>query len=363
MKQNFAYLSKVNLMAAFAACLFTTSCNQDDFNIKGEIYGADSKAVVLEKSDFSGRWVAIDSTRISSTGAFSIKRPAPAAPEVFRLSMGDKFIYVPIDSTETITVTSSIDKFGTEFTLTGSQKAETLEKFEKDVMSLQTGISPDSLNSFKKQVYAKYLMNAQGSVVSYYILTKFIGDKPLFNPQNDNDVKYFAAVATGFRELRPDDPRTALLEQTSMDALKRKNSSSGRKLELQAEELSVLEIDLPDENGANKKLTDLVGKGKPTVVIFSLLTHPDSPALNIELAKLYNSRGINFYNVSLDPDQYAWRDAAKNLPWVTVFDPDGEYSKAALKYNVSDLPTFFIYSSGGELVDRASNIDELKKKL
>ncbi len=363
MKQNFAYISRVNFMAAVAACLVATSCGQDDFNIKGEIYGADGEAVVLEKSDFYGRWVAIDSTRTSSTGAFSIKRPAPAAPEVFRLSIGDKFIYVPIDSTETVTVTSSMDKFGTEFTLTGSQKAETLEKFEKDVMALPAGISPDSLDAFKKQVYAKYLMNAQGSVVSYYILTKYIGGKPLFNPQNDTDVKYFAAVATGFRELRPDDPRTALLEQTSVDALKRKNSSSGRKLELQAEELTVLEIDLPDETGVNKKLTDFVGKGKPTVVIFSFLTHPDSPALNIELAKLYNSRAVNFYNVSLDPDQYAWREAAKNLPWITVFDPDGEYSKAALKYNVSDLPTYFIYSSGGELIDRASTVDELKKKL
>lgn len=363
MKHNFSYISSSNLMAAIAFGLLATSCGNADFKIKGEIYGADDKSVVLEKSDFHGRWIAIDSTRTSSTGSFSIKRPAPAAPEVFRLSIDDKFIYVPIDSTETVTVTSSLDKFGTEFSLTGSQKAETLERFEKDLMALPADISADSLNAFKKQVYAKYLMNAQGSVVSYYILTKYIGNKPLYDPQNDNDVKYFAAVATGFRQLRPDDPRTLLLEQTSKEALKRRNNASGMRYEIQAEEMAVVEIELPDENGNNVKLSDVVKSGKPTVVIFSVLTHPDSPALNMELSKLYNSRNVNFYNVSLDPDQYAWRDAAKNLPWITVFDPDGEYSKAASRYNVSTLPTYFIYSAAGELVDRAGSIDELKKKI
>lgn len=363
MKHNFSYISKVNLLGAVAAGMLVTSCGEAEFKIKGEIYGADDTSVVLEKSDFHGRWIAIDSTRTSSNGSFTIKRPAPAAPEVFRLSIGDKFLYVPIDSTETVTVTSSLDKFGTEFSLTGSQKAETLEKFEKDVMDLPANISADSLNAFKKQVYAKYLMNAQGSVVSYYILTKYVGNKPLYDPQNDDDVKYFAAVATGFKQLRPDDPRTALLEQTSKDALKRKGAASGIRYEIQAEEMTVIDIELPDENGKNQRLSDVVKNGKPTVVIFSVLTHPDSPALNIELSKFYNSRNVNFYQVSLDPDQYAWREAAKNLPWITVFDPDGEYSKAAARYNVGTLPTYFIYSAAGELSDRANTIDELRKKI
>lgn len=363
MNNKFFDISKTYFLIAVTAGLIATSCGNADFKIKGEIYGADDKPVILEKSDFHGRWMAIDSTRTSSTGAFSISRPAPAAPEVFRLSIDDKFLYVPIDSTETITVTSSLDKFGSEFTLAGSRKAETLEKFEKDIISLPANLSVDSLTAFKKKIYANYLMNAQGSVVSYYILTKFIGNKPLFNPDDVNDIKYFAAVANGFKQLRPDDPRTALLEQTSVEAMKKKNLAFGKRLEIEAEELSIVDIDLPDENGKNIKLSDVVGKGKPTVVIFSLLTHPDAPALNIELSKIYNSHNISFYNVSLDPDQYAWRDAAKNLPWITVFDPDGEYSNAARLYNISELPTYFIYSSTGELTDRASTINELRKKL
>lgn len=363
MRQDKTCKTKILLFSAIASGLLLTSCGGADFKINGEISGADNQPVTLEKSDFYGRWIAIDSTRTSSSGSFSIKRPAPAAPEVFRLSVGDKFLYVPIDSTETVNVTSSLDKFGTEFTLTGSQKAETLERFEKEVMALSPNLPSDSLERFKKQIYSKYLMNEQGSVVSYYILTKVVNGKPLFDPQDNNDVKYFAAVATGFKHMRPDDPRTALLEQTSMQGLKRANLNSGKRLEIEAEELTIIDIELPDENGKNRKLSETVGNGKPTVLSFSLLTHPDSPALNLELSKLYNSRGINVYQVSLDPDQYAWREAAKNLPWTTVYDADGEYSKNAMRYNVSTLPVYFIYSSNGELIDRASSIDELRKKL
>lgn len=363
MKPNFTYFSGSLAAAALVLAMSASSCKNDDFKIKGEIYGADNKSVVLEKSDFHGRWIAIDSTRTSGSGSFSISRPAPAAPEIFRLDIDGKLVYVPIDSTETVTVTSSLDKFGREFTLSGSRNAETLERFEKDVNALPAGISPDSLDSFKRNVYTKYMRDGLSSIVSYYILTKVVDGKPLFSP--DNDYKYFAAVANGYKQLRPDDPHTALLEATSLNAQKKRNKGKGPKYEIIADEIKVVDMELPDENGVNRKLSDIVAQGKPTVVIFSLLTHPDSPALNLELSDIFRSKGgnINFYHVSLDPDQYAWRDAAKNLPWVTVYDPDGEYSKNLMKYNVGNLPTYFIYNAAGELSSRAASIDQLRKQL
>lgn len=363
MKLNFSYLAGSSMLAAVASCLIFAACGEPHFKIKGEIYGADNQPIVLEKSDFHGRWIAIDSTRTSSNGSFSISRPAPAAPEIFRLELGGKYIYLPVDSIETVSVTSSLDKFGTDYTLAGSPKAEAMERFDKEVMALPADVSADSLDSFKRSVYSKYMRDGQGSVVSYYILTKTIGDKALFNP--DTDYRYFAAVATGFKELRPNDPRTALLEKTSLEAIKRKTAGNGPKLQIEAQEIKVIDIDLPDEDGKNRKLSDYVGKGKAVVVMFTLLTHPDSPAVNAELSKLYSSlgSGVEIYQVSLDPDQYSWRDAARNLPWITVFDAAGEYSKAAVSYNVAGFPTFFVYNRQGDLVARASNVAELRKEL
>lgn len=359
------YISAAAKVMLFGALLGVCSCNSKDFKIKGEIYGADNQSVVLEKSDFHGYWVAIDSTRTSKNGSFSIKSPSPASPEIFRLCLGDKFIYFPIDENETLTLSTSSENFGKEYTLSGSDNAEALTRFESELNSLPRNISADSLKSFKRQVYTKYMQPAQGSIVAYYILTKTLGGDLLFNPEDKTDAKYFAAVATGFKEVRPDDPHTPLLEKTTLEALKRHNAGKGTPRQFEAQEITMVDIDLPDETGKNVKLSEVVGKGKPVVVIFSLLTYPESPAINMDLSKVYNSRpgSVEFYHVSLDPDQFAWRDAARNLPWITVYDANGQYSPAAASYNVGSMPTYFIYDSAGNLAKRVASASELQKSL
>ncbi len=48
-----------------------------------------------------------------------------------------------------------------------------------------------------------YIRDGQGSIVSYYVLTKTHGGKALFDPEDPSDTKYYAAVATQFQEFRP----------------------------------------------------------------------------------------------------------------------------------------------------------------
>lgn len=345
--------------------IFFYSCGKKEFKIKGDIYGAKNQSVALEKADFSGRWITLDSVRTNSNGSFSITREAMGDPEIFRLAYNGKYIYLPIDSTETVILETSADKFGSEYSLSGSDRATLMANFDKDIIKLYANGVPDSPEEVKKSIYTKYIQPDPASIVSYYILTKEINGQPLFNPEYKNDYKYFAAVATGFKEKRPDDPRTSLLAQTSIDAMKKRNADKGRVKEMEATEISLLEIELSDEKGEKKKLSDVAGKGKPTVLLFSLLTDAETPALNRDLAKLLENKGGNFeiYNVSYDPDRYEWRDAAKNLPWVTVFEPDGIYSHLTVDYNISSLPVFFIYNSKGELTDRVFSVEELKKKL
>ena len=53
------------------------------------------------------------------------------------------------------------------------------------------------------------------------------------------------------------------------------------------------------------------------------MTSEHSPAYNAALKKLYDAGRADIYMVSLDSDRYAWREAARNLPWTNVFDPQG----------------------------------------
>ena len=101
---------KFPYMAAAAAIITVSlaACdNGSRFKVDGEVYGAEGKSLVLEKSDFHGRWIAVDSTKVDGNGRFSIKSETPASPEIYRLSLGDSFIYLPVDSTETVTVTTT----------------------------------------------------------------------------------------------------------------------------------------------------------------------------------------------------------------------------------------------------------------
>ncbi|MCH5228510.1 MAG: DUF4369 domain-containing protein [Muribaculaceae bacterium] len=357
------YLSK-GLLTVFTISILLFSCANHKFKVKGEIYGAEEKTLVLEKSDFYGRWLPVDSVKINKNGGFSISFPVPPSPEIFRLNLNDRYVYFPVNDKETITLLSSYDNFGRDFKLDGSPEAVMMEKFEKDLQSSYNS-HPDSLINFKRSVFSNYMKDNQGSIIAFYILTKTVDDKPLYDPSDPLDKKYFGAVATGFKEKRPDDPHTALLEQTALQAQKNQRAAEGKFHQIEAEEISLIDIDLQNENGQNVKLSSVTGKGKPVVVIFSLLNHPDSPEFNIKLAKIYNrlEGKVEFYNVSLDEDQYEWREAAKNLPWITVYSPGQNSSKDAVRYNVFQVPSFYIYDANGELSSRPMTLEELNQKL
>ena len=364
MKSDIKFIPKFLLLVASASAIFLSACSKNEFKIKGEIRGAEEQPIVLQKSDFNGRWLTLDSTRTNKKGTFSFSFPASSYPDIYRLSMNHQYIYFPVDSTETISVTSTYDKFGSQFNLSGSSNAERLAQFEKDLQAANT-LNPDSIIEFKRRVYSTYMKDYPGSIVGFYILTKTINGQQLYDPAEASDRKYFGAVATGFKNIRPNDPRTTLLEQTAIQALKVKNNKVGNYKTVEAEEIRIIDLDLQNETGQNVKLSDIAGKGKPVVVIFSLLNHPDSPELNIRLANIYQKHKgmVEFYNVSLDSDQYTWREAAKNLPWITVYSPGGPTSRDAIIYNVHQLPTFYLYNAEGELVSRPLNLEELNNSL
>ena len=351
-------------MAAGIALLMTACDNNPKFKVEGEVYGGEGKTLILAKPDFAGRWTVLDSVKVGKNGDFSLKYEAPASPEIYRLTLDQSSIYFPIDSVETVRIETSADKYGSDFKLSGTPQAERLDSFEKEVMKYAASDRKDA-DSFKRQIYSKYIMDSQGSILSYYVLTKIVGDKPLFDAADHDDAKYYAAVATQFEQYRPNDPHGKMVRDAALNALKQRNTAQGKRKVISAPELKVLDIELPNEKKQNVKLSDLVGKGKPVVVVFAMMNMEESPAFNRELAQIYQRKAgaVQFYHISFDADQYAWREAARNLPWITVIDPTGTHSNALRDYNVGQLPAFFIYDAGGELRDRAQTLGDLDKKL
>lgn len=356
-------LSGSGLSAIVAGSIFMAACtDSSDFKVEGNVSGADGQSVLLEKPGFHGEWNAIDSVKIGKDGKFSFSEPRPAAPEIYRLRISDRYVYFPIDSTETVKLTTRLEEFGHRYELTGSANAENLARFETEFAcfaSSPASASTDSAASFKRRVYAEYMQPAPGSVVAYHILTKTMADgSPLYDMDGPDDYRYLAAVATGFRQNRPDDPHTAMLEGYAIQAMKRKNSEKGRHAEYAATEISLLPISLYNEKGVLTPLTSVTGKGEPVILVFSPLTDAEAPARNKELMDRYRKGGVRIYHVAFDTDQYGWREAASNLPWTTVNDPSAN-PESAIDYNVSVLPAYFLIDAGGNLVKRGERLKDL----
>lgn len=349
--------------AAMAAIALAGGCGEKGFKIEGQLNGSDGDKVVLEKADFAGYWTVVDSARTDSKGNFKFSQPRQGGPEIFRLSLDDKYIYLPVDSTETLKVTGSKSAFGHDFSVSGSEQAANMAQFEKELIAITPYFNnADSMTNFKKRVYNNYIHDARGNVMSYYILTKTVDGAPLFDPSTD-DYRYIVAVANSYQQYNPDDAHAPFLLNLAKAAQRHHNDQNGIRTVINATEIKVLEIALNDENGKEKKLTDMVGKGKPVVVAFTLMRDGATPEINRQLAELYKAGRIDIYNVSPDRDQYGWRESASNLPWTTVLDPSAGQDRVFLQYNVGELPTFFIYDTNGELSARCSTVKEIREKL
>lgn len=353
----------ITAVASAAAIVLAGGCGEKGFKINGQLADSDGDKVLLEKADFSGYWTIVDSTRTDNKGNFSFSQPQQSGPEIFRLSLDDKYIYLPVDSTETLTVSSSKQGFGHDFTVTGSEQAARMAEFEKDLIAFVPYLgNTDSLKNFKKHIYNRYMHDGRGNVMTYYILTKTVDGRPLFDPATE-DFRYIVAVANNFQQFRPEDARTPFLLNLAKAAQRHHNDQNGIRTVINATEIKVIDIALNDENGNERKLTDLVGKGKPVVVAFTLMRDGATPEINRQLAELYKAGRIDIYNVSPDRDQYGWREAAANLPWTTVLDPSAGQDRVFRQYNVGQLPTFFIYNAGGDLTDRCMSVKEIREKL
>ncbi len=349
--------------ASVAAIALAGGCGEKGFKIEGQLADSDGDKVLLEKADFSGYWTIVDSTRTDSKGNFKFAQPQQSGPEIFRLSLDDKYIYLPVDSTESLTVKSSKDKFGHDFEVSGSEQAARMAQFEKDLIAFAPNFSnADSLKEFKRRIYNEYIHDSRGNVISYYILTKTVGNQPLFDPTTE-DYRYIVAVANNYNNFRPNDAHTPFLINLAKAAQRHHNDQNGIRTVINAEEITLLEIALNDENGNEKKLSELVGKGKPVILAFTLMRDGTTPEINRQLAEIYKAGRADIYNVSPDRDQYGWREAAGNLPWTTVLDPSAGNDKVFVQYNVGALPTFFIYNAKGELSARCATVSEIKEKL
>ncbi len=121
-----------------------------------------------------------------------------------------------------------------------------------------------------------------------------------------------------------------------------------------ADEVSgMLELSIPDRDGNEIALSTL--KGKVSLVYFWASGNSESIQALLGLQstyRKYQDKGFEVYAISLDNNKINWMNAIdfNEFEWINVSELSFPESKAAVLYNVSQLPTTYLINRDGDIV-------------
>ncbi len=365
--------------------LVLTACKrQADFTVEGVVSGADGQVMYLENVGVSSV-ETLDSVRLTAAGEFRFERPRPAYPDFYRLRLNNQLINFSIDSTETISFVADAETFATSYRVEGSENCKAIKNitlaqldanqaigrarraYEADQLADTAYVRQvEEAVGVYKEVARRYIYSAPMSAAAYFALFQQIDGLLLFDLYDKEDSKAYGAVATSLDHFYPESPRAKHLYNLALQSIKVIRGQRPVNLDnVEREEVGYVDIELPDIQGVNQKLSALA-PGNIVLLNFTAYMSEWSPALNMALGELYveyHDKGLEVYQVSLDGDVHFWKNAASNLPWTCVRDPQTVYSQVAALYNVKQLPVIFVLDRSGNLVKRVDDMKNLAAEV
>lgn len=355
-------------LIAFSLVTLLASCSGGNkWHLDGKISGLGEDDIVVLEGNNQGYWYPMDTLKVSSDGSYSYSREAQGYPDIYRLRVGEKSVYFPIDSIESVTLSAEAPDIDANYTLAGSPQAENLVRVDSMLLAAaaKNGSAAVSTDAELKRELGKMIIADPAGIVTYYIINKSFAGKPLFNPAEKSDLRIIGAVANAFNERRPEDPRSGYLRRLYLGNRPKNSQSVDGEVPV-ANEVRAFDIKLFDNTGKEHSLLEETSKGKVVLLNFTAYTAEESPAFNVALNKVYekyHSQGLEIFQVAFDADEYAWKQTAKNLPWITVLNGPTDGDKALRDYNVGSLPAIFIFDRNGDVVERVSDISTLDSSV
>ena len=340
-------------------------CSEKKWSAEGTISGAEGKNVILEAPNGTGGWYPVDTVEIGKDGQFKVSGTPFGHPELLRLSLNGQAAYFPVDSIESISFSADAANLHATARIGGSESADKMQEVN-DLIAKAAGQQGESAAAFDpdlKRKLAEIILRDPADIVAYYLIFHRVGGMPLFSPEEKSDLRIIGAVANAYTQRRPSDPRTPLLKDLYLSNRRAAFPATAASDTIVASEMQFPEIALLDEAGKERRLSDAAASGKVLILCFTAYTAQGSAALNVELNKVYSAnkgRGLEIYQVGLDDDEFQWKQSARNLPWITVYNTPKDGAKVLADYNVAALPAIFIFNRQGDLVERVENVNMLE---
>lgn len=358
------------------AALMAASCTKSNTAVvDAHIEGADNKLVMVAQLSVN-QMKLVDTVRTDSKGTFKSEfAVSEETPNFYYIAYnGRRLASLVLKSGDKVKVTA--DTLGQNVTIEGSEESVLMQKYETGLtsaiaqfeatsselgkaMEARDDAAVQNLNAQLSRLYVKYKQDMIKSIMQnpyafanvQALYQSLMPGLPIFGGENDHFL--FQRVHDSLQTLYPNSVYVKSLQEQIKAAQDLKLLAS--RIE-NADETSFPNISLPDINAKNVDLSSL--EGRPFILMFWTVADPNQKMFNNDLMEIYNkykSAGLEIYQVSIDTDKTAWATAVKeqNLPWISVCDGKGAASIAVATYNVTAIPSMFVFNKKGDIV--ASN--------
>jgi peroxiredoxin len=358
------------------AALMAASCTKSNTAVvDAHIEGADNKLVMVAQLSVN-QMKLVDTVRTDSKGTFKSEfAVSEETPNFYYIAYnGRRLASLVLKNGDKVKVTA--DTLGKNVTIEGSEESVLMQKYETGLtsaiaqfeatsselgkaMEVRDDAAVQNLNAQLSRLYVKYKQDMIKSIMQnpyafanvQALYQSLMPGLPIFGGENDHFL--FQRVHDSLQTLYPNSVYVKSLQEQIKAAQDLKLLAS--RIE-NADETSFPNISLPDINAKNVDLSSL--EGRPFILMFWTVADPNQKMFNNDLMEIYNkykSAGLEIYQVSIDTDKTAWATAVKeqNLPWISVCDGKGAASIAVATYNVTAIPSMFVFNRKGDIV--ASN--------
>lgn len=287
------------------------------------------ETVYVEAPMITGGWYTLDSAKVVD-GNYSFAL-AKANSTIYRAKIGDKTIYLPADSTETLNLTVDGQR-------SGSPEAQLFNAVD-EVMA-----NGGDVREMLEQLNGNY-----ASTAAYYA-TRLLSDFTLTR-----------TVANRYNEEHPSDPRTAILlaEMKRLNPHKSTDQPAQQQV-IYAPEIGYFDIELMDREGNMRKLSETVEENQLTILAYVDFANSEAQAITRALGDA-QAAGAAIFEVGFEQNQHLWAEATQSLPWVNVYQSEAADDTHMGQYRVNTLPMFFVIQNG-EITERITDYKNLPKK-